>query len=274
LFGKAIIQSGPCGLPVGTRPGELGPFWKPREAVEALGAELKPGACADIACLRGLPVPKLLEVHGAFGTPAFGTRVLPVSPAVAQETGRMHRMPVLAGSTHDEMTFLVGLLEPVPIPEAGFAAKAAAVFGAERGAQVVARYPVNGNGDARDELAAAVTDQSWACPSHETRRRLGRWMPVSGYDFAERHLPMIFPDMPPFPGGYGAYHGSELPLLFEAEGLPLTAAQRELSDHLIAAWGRFARTGDPGWRGGVRWLAAGDVRQTEFAKDHQCDFWG
>jgi para-nitrobenzyl esterase len=273
LFAKAVIQSGPCGLGVpDDEPGGLQSFWKPREDVEKQGADLKLG-CADIACLRGLLVPSLLAVHGQFAQPAFHTRVLPINPHIAQNTGRMLRVPTLVGTTHDEMTFYTGLIEQAPIPESAFAAKAAAVFGADLGAQVVARYPANGNGDARDELAAALTDRSWACPTHETRRELGRRMPVSGYEFAQRDMPMIFPNLPPFPGGYRAYHASELPLLFDF-GVPLTPEQRELSDYMVATWGRFARTGDPGWRAEVQSLAAGATGPADFVKDHQCDFWG
>jgi carboxylesterase type B len=273
LFGKAVIQSGPCGLsvPDPAVPGGLQTFWKPREDVEKQGAGLRLG-CPDLACLRALPVSRLLEVHGEFAQPAFRTRVLPIDPHVAQNTGRMHQVPTLVGSTHDEMTLYAGLLYPERIPDDGFAAKAAQVFGERLGAQVVARYPVNGNGDARDELAAALTDRSWSCPTHETRQRLGRRMPVAGYEFADPDVPMFFPGMPPFPGGYQAFHASELPLLFDF-GVPLTAGQRELSDYMITAWGRFARTGDPGWRAEVQSLAAGAVGPADFSKDHQCEFW-
>ena len=76
-----------------------------------------------------------------------------------------------------------------------------------------------------------------ACESHETRRLLGRHARVSGYEFADRDMPMIFPDMPPFPGGYGAYHASELPLLFEFADVRLTAGQRALSEYMVTAWG-------------------------------------
>jgi carboxylesterase type B len=112
LFAKAIIQSGPCGLSSpGEKPGELVSFWKPRADVERQGAALDLG-CPDVACLRNLPVTKLLEVHGAFASPAFDTRVLPISPLVAQNTGRTHRVPTLVGTTHDEMTLYAGLIEP------------------------------------------------------------------------------------------------------------------------------------------------------------------
>ncbi|HEX8866281.1 MAG TPA: carboxylesterase family protein [Lentzea sp.] len=269
LFAKAIIQSGACGVP-GAQPGQT--FWRPRADVEKLGAA-QPLGCQDVACLRGLPVRELLEVHAVFANPAYGTRVLPVDPLVAQKTGRMHRVPTMVGSTHDEATLFIGLIFPQPVPDAGYRAQIAGLLGEAHADEIVARYPLNGNGDARDELATLLTDSSFGCASHDTRQQLGRHQRVSGYEFADPDVPLIFENMPEIPGGYRAYHASELPLLFDF-GVALTPGQRELSDYMVAAWGRFARTGDPGWRADVQSLAAGAIRPADFAKDHNCDFWG
>lgn len=94
---------------------------------------------------------------------------------------------------------------------------------------------------------------------------------MSGYEFADQDVPLIFP-LPPFPD-YQAYHGSELVMLFEFPGVTLSPAQRAVSDYMIAAWGRFARTGDPGWRAEVQSLAPGAIGGTDFARDHRCGFW-
>lgn len=271
LFAKAIIQSGPCGVdsPSSTRPGTFEHLWKPRAEVERLGAGT--AGCADLACLRAQPVDKLLPVHDTFSSPAYDTALLPVDPVVAQRTGRMHRVPAMVGTTHDEMTLFAPLAFPQPIPEQAYATTLTSLFG-PNAEKVAARYPVNGNGDARDEIARLLTDKSWSCTAQVTRRELDRHARVSGYEFADRDVPMFLPGMPPFPGGYGAFHASELPLLFDF-GVPLTAAQRELSDYMVTAWGRFARTGDPGWRAQVQSLAAGKIGPADFARDHQCAFW-
>ncbi|MDX3659336.1 carboxylesterase family protein [Streptomyces sp. ID05-26A] len=272
LFAKAILQSGPCGVdaPVPGEPGRFEHLWQPRAEVEKAGVGTV--GCADLACLRAQPVETLLTVHDRFSSPAYDTAVLPIDPIVAQRTGRMHRVPTLVGTTHDEMTLFVPDAFPQPVPEVAYGATLAALFG-QRAGEVAARYPVNGNGDARDEIARLLTDKSWSCTASVTRRELSRHARVSGYEFADRDVPMFLPGMPPFPGGYGAFHASELPLLFDF-GVPLTAGQRELSDYMVAAWGRFARTGDPGWRAGVQSLAAGAVGPADFTKDHKCEFWG
>ncbi|MCG8927186.1 carboxylesterase/lipase family protein [Lentzea sp. CC55] len=270
LFAKAIIQSGPCALelPSFTTPGEFTGVWRSRTATEQAGA----GAlgCADIACLRAQPVTALLTLHEQFASPSFDTAVLPIDPVVAQRTGRMHRVPTMVGSTHDEMTLFAPLFWPQPLPETSYGELLTAIFGTHA-APVAARYPVNGNGDARDEIAHVLTDRSWACPSQDTRDQLRRHTRVSGYEFADPDVPMIFPGLPPFPE-YGAYHGSELLMLFDL-GQTLTPAQRRVSDHMIAAWGRFARTGDPGWRAPVQSFAPGATGATDFVRDHRCGFW-
>ncbi|WP_232836953.1 carboxylesterase/lipase family protein [Lentzea terrae] len=269
LFAKAIIQSGPCGLtfPAAT-PGEFAGVWRARADVEKQGAGTL--GCADLACLRQQPVEKLLTVHDQFNWPAYDTAVLPIDPVVAQRTGRMHHVPTMVGSTHDEMTLFAALLFPQPIPESAYRAQLVGLFGEKHADKVLALYPVNGNNDARDEMATVLTDKSWSCPSHVARKELGRYARVSGYEFADQDAPMIFP-LPPFPD-YRAYHASELMSLFDM-GAPLNAEQRKLSDYMIAAWGRFARTGDPGWRSAVQSLAPGAIKGTDFARDHRCGFW-
>jgi carboxylesterase type B len=270
LFAKAIIQSGPCGLTFPTAtPGEFAGVWRARADVEKQGAGTL--GCADLACLRQQPVDRLLTVHEQFNSPAYDTAVLPIDPVVAQKTGRMHHVPTMVGSTHDEMTLFAALLFPQPIPESGYRAQLVQLFGENNANKVLSLYPVNGNNDAREEVAHVLTDASWACPSQVTRQELGRYARVPGYEFADADVPLIVP-LPPVPD-YKAYHGSELAMLFEFPGVTLSPGQRQVSDYMIAAWGRFARTGDPGWRSAVQSLAPGAIGGTDFARDHRCGFW-
>jgi para-nitrobenzyl esterase len=79
---------------------------------------------------------------------------------------------------------------------------------------------------------------------------------------------MIFQGMPEFP--YGAYHGSELPFLMRYAGVELAGKQQKLSDEMVRAWTRFAKTGRPGWaRHDVRLFATEQVAPV----DHRCDLW-
>ncbi|MEU0879895.1 carboxylesterase family protein [Lentzea sp. NPDC005914] len=268
LFDKAIIQSGACGTLFGGGPTVFAPTWLPRSQVEQNGAALDLG-CSSIQCLRSLDVSRFLDgtVVRTFNRPAYGTSVLPHNPVEAIEDGRFHRMPVMIGGTRDEDTLFTSLFNPSPIPDAQYRAELVKRHGPERADALVARYPLDGDGDARPELSATVTDRSWACPAHHE----GLLLSAFRYEFADRNAPM-FLRLPPFP--YKAYHSSELQYLF-TYGTTLTPEQRQLSDQMIDAWARFAASGRPGWpRGVVESLAPGQVGPVDFVAQHQCGFWG
>ncbi|MFC3894795.1 carboxylesterase/lipase family protein [Lentzea rhizosphaerae] len=261
LFHKAIIQSGPCqlGLPAGEN--RVQHTWAARTDVEQAGAKA-PHGCTDLKCLRGLSVQQVKALTPLFSSPAYDTETLPDNPITALRQGRFHKIPVLAGTTRDELTVFVAVFYP-PLDAAGYEQVLTESFGAAKAKRVLEAYPPAG-GDERVPLSAALTAMTSACTTDELRSQTGAY----GYEFAEPAPPMIFPGMPEFP--YGAYHGSELPFLLRYGNVELTAAQQELSDEMVRAWTRFARTGRPGWaRQDVRLFATGQVAPT----DHRCDLW-
>jgi carboxylesterase type B len=269
LFHRAIIHSGPCSIP-----GMLAA----REDVEAAGLGLATGlGCADLDCLRRLPVDTLLSftIHDTFSLPAYNTRVWPREPAQALRDGQYHRIPVLLGTTRDEHTLVTVLQHPRPIPPENYPAVLAQEFGAELVDSVLARYPLNGDNDARPELASALTDNVWACPTARDSRQLAQGTSVHGYEFADRTAPLllVFQSLPPFE--YLAYHSSELPYLFEFGSVTLNPQQQQLSEQMIHAWGHFAAAGDPGWPGypQVQSLAPGAIQPVNYEAEHQCAFW-
>jgi para-nitrobenzyl esterase len=262
LFQRTIIQSGACSVP---------DLLASREDVEATGANVDLG-CADLGCLRELPVQTLLGVHNLFSLPAYHTRVWPHEPAQALRDGRFHRLPVLLGTTRDEHTLSTVLRYPQPVPPAGYRTILAQEFGAELVDEIVARYPLDADTDARPELASVHTDAIWACPNAADSRLLAERSSVHGYEFADRTAPMYLP-LPPFP--YLAYHSSELAYLFEFRNVVLNPAQQQLSEQMIRAWGQFAAIANPGWPGHpvVQSLAPGAIQPVDYVAEHQCQFW-
>ncbi|MGW6446424.1 carboxylesterase/lipase family protein [Lentzea sp. NPDC055074] len=260
LFHRAIIQSGPCrlGLPAGEN--TVQHTWAKREDVERAGAEAS--GCADVACLRRLTVEQVKALTPRFSSPAYDTEALPENPVTALREGRFHRIPVLAGTARDEFSVFAAMFYPV-LDAAGYEQALTEAFGAAKAQRVLAAYPPRG-GDERVPLTAALSDMTSHCPTAELRAQTGAF----GYEFAEPHPPMIFPGMPDFP--YGAYHGSELPFLLRYAGVEPEGEQRALSEEMVEAWTRFARTGRPGWtRQDVRLLATEQVAPI----DHRCDLW-
>ncbi|GGN10428.1 carboxylic ester hydrolase [Lentzea pudingi] len=260
LFHRAIIQSGPCqfGTPAGQN--NVQHVWAKREDVERAGVQAS--GCADVACLRRLTVEQVKALTPQFSSPAYDTEALPENPITALREGRFHRIPVLAGTARDEFSVFAAMFYPV-LDAAGYEQALVEGFGTAKAQRILAAYPPRG-GDERVPLTAALSDMTSFCPTAELRAQTRAF----GYEFAEPHPPMIFPDMPDFP--YGAYHGSELPFLLRYAGVEPAGKQQALSDEMVEAWTRFARTGRPGWaRQDVRILATEQVAPA----DHRCDLW-
>jgi carboxylesterase type B len=261
LFHKAIIQSGPCqlGLPAGEN--QVDHTWVKREDVEQAGAKA-PHGCTDLTCLRRLPVQEVKKLTPLFAKPAYDTEALPENPITALRQGHFHKIPVLAGTTRDELTVFVAMYYP-QLDAGGYEQALVEGFGADKAKRILERYPPKG-GDERVRLSAVLTAMTSACATSELRAQTRAY----GYEFAEPNPPMIFPGMPEFP--YGAYHGSELPFLLRYGDTTLTEKQRALSNEMVEAWTRFAWTGRPGWaRQDVRLFATEQVAPA----DHRCDLW-
>jgi para-nitrobenzyl esterase len=290
LFQKAIIQSAPCTLRW-PYPPTWGPL--PRSEREQLGVNLATQlGCTDAgtaaACLRALPVRKLIDLGGIdFGPgPTVGGGVLPVDPARALATGRINHVPVMHGTTLDEhITFVAALESYGQVVDAqtypGLVRDAVGPDGAPR---VLARYPLTSREAPSVTLARLLTDYSWACPAVQTDRLLAHDVPTYAFEFADRHAPW-FRDAatPSYPTG--AYHAGELQYLFtRAYGTgTLDAAQQRLSDQMINYWTTFARTGTPNGAGTPPWapfdgrhvqsLAPQAIHPVDVAAEHQCGFW-
>jgi para-nitrobenzyl esterase len=283
LFARAIIQSGPCTMdkewPLGS--------WLPRPlaTAEQLGEQVAEDVgCTDVACLRGKPVADLLaasEGGQGFG-PAYGTRVLPLSPAEALKSGRFAHVPVMQGTTRDEhRTFQAGMEyytgQPTSVDD--YTTGLDDFFGPAKAAKVRAHYPLN---EAPGAVVSNIwTDSAWSCTALRTDQLLDRHTTTYKYEFADENapwLPGVF--QPSFPTG--AYHAAELQYLFTGayDGPKLPAAQQKLADQMVSYWTRFAHTGNPNGPGTPYWgtssvqsLAPGAVRPVDFATEHQCGFW-
>ncbi|MFI6095497.1 carboxylesterase/lipase family protein [Lentzea sp. NPDC051213] len=260
LFHRAIVQSGPCQLGIPAGEGQVQYTWLPRTQVEDKG-RTAPHGCADVACLRNLSVAQVKALTPAFSSPAYDTDALPRNPITELQAGRFHHVPTLVGHTRDELTLYVAMLHP-PLDAKGYEEALTAYFGATKAKKIIERYPPHG--DARVQLAAALTDYTAVCTTNELQRQTRGF----GYEFAEPDPPMIFPGLPPFP--YGAYHASDLPFTMKFGDVTLTAPQQQLAGRMSKAWTRFAATGHPGWpRNQVEVLASEKVAPA----DHRCDLW-
>jgi para-nitrobenzyl esterase len=296
LFQRAIIQSGPCALTTQWPYPEGNWVPRPRAAAAQQGTDLAARlGCQDpataVACLRGKPVPALLDASdgGQGYGPAYGAGgVLPLSPAEALATGRFNRVPVIQGTTRDEHRMFVAALEVFtgqPVTAAGYPAEVEGVLGKDRAATVLSHYPLADYGSPSEALAAVWTDYSWSCTALATDRLLSAAVPTYAYEFADRTAPWAA-DMPAPSFPTGAFHASELQYLFDDAQFPgpATAEQRRLSSTMIRYWTRFARTGNPNGEGTPTWhrfdtghqrvrSLGGASQAVDLDREHQCGLW-
>jgi para-nitrobenzyl esterase len=296
LFQKAIVQSGPCGNSMLTR-----------SVAEDRGVQVATDLgcsvpAAAIACLRDIPATRLVGIGGdrVFTStgriadlpwlPVAGTPMLPHQPLDAIRQGVAARVPLLQGSTRDEMRPFVAVdhdAQGRPVSAAQYPTILAQVFGADAPA-VQARYPLSAYPSPGVALATVLTDwgrKLGACPVLPADQAAARRNPVYAYEFAEDNGQKLG-DLP-----LGAAHAAELPYLFDGAfdgpGTPtLSPQQRQLSRQMIAYWSNFAASGDPNGPALPHWsayqsdgrllsLTAGPngITLTDFSSAHQCGFW-
>jgi para-nitrobenzyl esterase len=310
LINRAIFQSG------GYTP------YATRATAEDRGRKFAAAAgctTGDVAkCLRALPAAKIEALAGSasanspfVGGPMLDGTVIPRQLIDAFRSGQFNQVPIMMGTTRDEGNFTNGITQyfkpgRAALTQADYRAYAQKTYGGNAGPgggppaypkgtvdAVLAHYPVTGAG-AQMAWDAAHSDAQ-ACKGQYTAPAIAAHAPLYMYLFNDPTAQSYFPKMP----GYQplAYHTSDIPYLFVGyhggpKGLPitLTPAQAKLSDHLVDAWGNFARTGNPNASDNAPWprWKPGDASpayflqddgwktaqtNAEFAAAHQCGFW-
>ena len=300
LFERAILESGTCAAG-GSGSNATSPI-STLGAAEAAGQTFAASVgCSDAAtqlsCLRALPASKLIsgELAATWGVNT-GPAVLPISPAAAWAKGRINRVPVLVGTTHDEYRFRtfvnVDLLGGGPLTPATYAARVQQENPGSAGA-ILAKYPASAYPSPDLAYATEKTDSLYSCPAHADDLLYSTRVPVYAYEFDDQHAPPFFDAPNNIP--QGAFHASEVDYLFPFHDLaPLTASQQQLSKVMVGYWSHFIASGNPNapglpsWprfgrptrRGGasgthlIQELKPGAVRPSgSFVTDHQCGFW-
>ncbi|MFD1521897.1 carboxylesterase/lipase family protein [Pseudonocardia yunnanensis] len=305
LFHRVILQSGGCStanivdvIRPGSGPG--GDTWKPLPLVEAAGeAVANEFGCPDrgrtpaptVACLRAVSTDRLVAGAGVYWSPATGTPALPRRPSDIVVDRDLRAVPVLAGITRDEGTLFSAVFfdqAGAPLTAAGFRTLLTAAAGT-RTAAAMLTYPLTGRSPGR-VWSDVITDRGYACTMLATQRILGPRAPLYAYEFADPTAPSPFVALPPHLAT-GVTHGAEMPYLFDlVPAQPaLTPEQQALAKEMVAAWARFAATGNPNGGGGPvwpRWAGAGSILTitgaghgtevhpaAEFAAAHNCGLW-
>ena len=256
LFHRAVAQSGAAlGLMTADRAAKL-----TDELFDKLGI-----ARGDIAALRAVPGEKLVESQAPFGlasglgrglSPLHDGTVVPLQPLDAIANGSSAQVPLLIGTTRDELNlFMMPLLRQ---PEQ-------AVDDAQL-IEVLSRFVPRSHRDRVPGMLAAYRDarEKRGLP-HGSRALISAVQTdmtfrIPSIRFAEAYracqpntfMYLFTYESPAMRGALGSCHSLEIPFVFGTLDKPYQdrfagtgAAVLGLSDTMMDAWLAFARTGNP-----------------------------
>jgi para-nitrobenzyl esterase len=257
LFQKAIQQSGSANLVI--------PAAVAGEVTKKLLDRFKLTP-ATAAKLRDVPADELMaaqnEVTPRAGGVAYGPvldgEVLAESPFAVVARGGQAGVPLLAGTTKDEMK-LFAFMDPgvFKLDDAAVAARAEG-FAPGRGGAAIATYRA-----AREARGEPVTPfELYQAMATDTAMRVPT---VKMAALQSSHTPSTFAYLlthqsPSMGGLLGSPHAIDLPLVFGTYGIEAMKtfagegeAVERLSDQMMDAWLAFAKTGDPSHEGLGAW---------------------
>ena len=198
---------------------------------------------ADVAaCLRAVPAQTVSDVasipgsgyqYGAQGTvaPTLNGTTLPMTLRQALQTGRVNRVPVIAGVDRDEN--LIGF----PVTAADYTALVQAQYG-KYADRVLALYPLNRFNSPFVAWRTVAADSSTVCAALRTAEELSQWMPVFAYEIDFGDVSTALTGNPT-----GASHVGSWNLTPVAAGLDVN--RQVLQNQELAYVTTFAHTGNP-----------------------------
>jgi para-nitrobenzyl esterase len=264
---------------------------------ETTGSGLVPGGnsvatglgCSTAACLRAVSNTTLVGVQpGTLYAFVDGT-LLTMTPQQAFATGNFNRVPVIAGTNHDEWRIFVAEQydaqgNPI-LTQTEYNTATEALWGPLLGPIVEFVYPYAPPGG--QVLGASGTDGIFACSARNGDALLSNFTNTYAYEFNDENAPPQ-----PTPAGLsfplGAFHGAEVQYLFDVGFFfEFTPAQQQLSNAMVGYWTNFAVNGDPNGGSLPTWSLYSPVSdvfqslipptpttETNFNTGHLCDgFW-
>jgi para-nitrobenzyl esterase len=207
-----------------------------------------------LAELQAVPVEKLLEAatkatisfpNARLFQPVIDGTVLPKAPHKLIAEGSAANVPVLIGTTLDEMN-LFTMRDPAwtKLDETGIKARCAWMVGEETFTKVSGYYADQAASSALQKWTALLTDKTFWLPSVRLSEAQINHAPVWMYRFDWAS--------PVFDGKFGSCHALEIPFVWnnldKAGVTNFTGDSPErqaVANAMHAAWIAFAKTGDP-----------------------------
>ena len=250
--------------------------------------------CTDqtAACLRAVSNTELINVEpGTLYALVDGT-LLTETPEQAFAAGTFNRVPVIAGTNHDEWRAFVAeeydfVGNPI-LTEAEYDDATIAMWTSLLGPIVEIVYPYSAYPSGGVALGASGTDGVFACGARTADQLLAQFTTTYTYEFNDENAPPPQSDIPGLTFPLGAYHGSEIQYLFDSDYYYLlNASQQQLAAAMVSYWTTFAATGNPNSASNPTWspydptldeiqsfIPPTPTVESTFNTDHQCDsFW-
>ena len=249
LFSRALSESGTVYLV--TEPLKDPSTPSTVDSAEEYGAAFATKlGCTDaspLACLRGKAVADILSAQGnsleltpgVTFSPNVDGYVLPSSPILRMTAGQTNDVPYLLGTNADEATLFDSTLTITNDTEyrAAVAAEAPTLVDS-----ILAIYPSSAYPTPKDAFNAFMTEALFVCPARFVARASASRVKQT-YLYQYTHVDSVGAAL-----GWGAFHSSELPLVFgNFTGVfsGATDVEKSLSASMMGYWTRFAATGDP-----------------------------
>jgi para-nitrobenzyl esterase len=244
LFQKAIIQSG-----------DPGQFLKKPRATSIAKEFMAIAHAATVADLQRLTMEEMLRAQSQlfdknYGLATFAMvedgRTFSTTPIQAFEADPNLSKPLLIGTNSEEMRYWIAQ-DSSPVdqqPESLLRDRLVRIFGPP-GRSIVDVYKSNGANYA-DAVSTLLSDAVFRMPSIRLAEANSMRQPTFVYLFTYRSL-----TKGPTGLEYGAMHGLEVAFVFHLDtsrGYTFVGPKgswTHLSDQMLDAWTRFARTGDP-----------------------------
>ena len=274
-----------------------------QQAEQAGAVFAKKVGCApsDVACLRAVPVDKLVEAGGmvndptADGTsatiaPTINGTTLTMLPGRAFATGHINHVGLMNGVDRDEFNGFGSVQSPAAHTTSQFYSLIQKQYG-NLAPEVLKLYPLLRFPSPFIAYRTVVADSNSVCPALAADSRLSKYIPVYAWqnddaDITTAFWPTYLLD-PTEPNG--AYHIAASVFLFPSTSVTLSPDQEALAEEYVNQVIGYARTGNPtapltplwtqftGNSQDVMTLApAGDSALTPastIAMQHNCGFW-